>query len=636
MRPKRNLAVVATQTPVLAETETTSGSDRLSRIATYIRAHNLELSPFYYHEIPTEPTTIYRWPEDIDGRIIPEYIAIAEHIGYDVETTGLNPRTDKLRLIQLALSDGRVFVLNLEHSGAKNWRAIIAPIFARTDLTLIGHNLAFDLRFTVANGIEWPNAKSFDTMIAAQLLGASTHRAQRGTYTLETLAKKHLGVELDKSLQRSFLDGLPITDEQSHYAAVDPLVTVALADVLMQGLRETGMESIAAIEMGAVAAFARIQHEGMHIDAQQWIDVALAAYIDADALIPQMNAEYRRIAGENATPPLWSSADQVLKTLRKRPGLADIPGTNATILSNYAETDALIPLLLKWREKRKSCTTYGLDWLQMNTDTTTGRIHGSTMQLGTETGRTSSRVPNMQNLPRAKQYRQCFTAPVGSKLVDTDYSQIELRIVAQITQDSRMLEAYRNGEDLHIQTAAFTLDKETSALTKDDRQIAKSENFGLVYGMGVAKFIGYARTNYHVTFTEEEATLLRYKYFQTYRGVKRWHQRQTDEYTATRTLGNRRRKAVISFSEKLNSPVQGTGADMLKLSLARLYVERHRYPTAKLVNTVHDEIIAEVPTEDADAVAAWISTVMQESGQIFLEDVPVLAEPSVCDNWAEK
>jgi DNA polymerase I len=244
--------------------------------------------------------------------------------------------------------------------------------------------------------------------------------------------------------------------------------------------------------------------------------------------------------------------------------------------------------------------------------------------------------PNMQQLPRGKEYRRCVIAPAGRVLVKADYSQIELRIAAKVANEPRMIEAYRNGEDLHVLTAARLLGKPVDQVTKADRQIAKSANFGLLYGMGAPGYRIYARSNYGLDMTEEEAVGYRQAFFETYPGLVAWHRRtgQTGKRSIeTHTLTGRRRRDVGRFTEKLNTPVQGTGADGLKLALALLWERRDRAPGAFPVLAVHDEIVVEADTERADAVAAWLKQAMLDAMIPLIEPVPVEVEVKIARNW---
>src|SRR5262249_4486524 len=192
--------------------------------------------------------------------------------------------------------------------------------------------------------------------------------------------------------------------------------------------------------------------------------------------------------------------------------------------------------------------------------------------------------PNVQNLPRTKTYRGCITAEPGHCLVKADYSQIELRIASVIAKDAAMLAAYQAGQDLHRTTAAYLLGLSPEQVTDDQRQLAKAVNFGLLYGMGARTLQVYARQNYSVDLTPQEAQHYRERFFVAYPGLRQWHRETAAaQHTETRTLVGRRRLDVKAFTKRLNSPVQGSGADGLKWAMARLFAHRDEAPDARLV-----------------------------------------------------
>ena len=244
-------------------------------------------------------------------------------------------------------------------------------------------------------------------------------------------------------------------------------------------------------------------------------------------------------------------------------------------------------MLLDYREAVKRAGTYGLAWLDKASLSRPRACGLPATRL--PAGRMSCTTPNIQNLPRSKTYRGCITAEPGSCIVKADYSQIELRIAAVIAQDAAMLEAYRNGQDLHTTTAARLLGVVPERVTSDSRQLAKAVNFGPLYGMGAPRLQTYARQHYRVSLTATEAAQYRQRFFEAYPGLRHWHhQTGATQSTETRTMAGRRRLAVKAFTERLNSPVQGTGADGLKWALARLFAHRDEAPDARLVAVVHD------------------------------------------------
>jgi DNA polymerase-1 len=253
--------------------------------------------------------------------------------------------------------------------------------------------------------------------------------------------------------------------------------------------------------------------------------------------------------------------------------------------------------------------------------------------------------PNLQNLPRGD-YRRCIVAPPGRVLVKADYSQIELRIAAKVSGDEALLEAYRNREDLHVLTAQRVLG--VGEVSPEDRQLAKALNFGLLYGMGARGLKKYAKSEYDLELTEEEAQSYREAFFHAYPGLARWH-RETKRAgwqhkiryrlsPETRTLTGRRRLIddKTSDMQRLNSPVQGTGADGLKLALALLWERRAEVPGAFPVLAVHDEIVIEAGEGQAGDVADWLKRAMIEAMAPLIEPVPVQVDVAVSTTWGGK
>jgi DNA polymerase-1 len=289
------------------------------------------------------------------------------------------------------------------------------------------------------------------------------------------------------------------------------------------------------------------------------------------------------------------------------------------------------PLRLR-RAAVKRATTYGVNWFAGALYGT--RVYAGWRQLGADSGRMACASPNLQNLPRDPRYRRCFVAPPGRVLVKADYSQIELRIAALIADDGAMLDAYSRGEDLHTATARRVLGVENP--TKEQRQIAKSLNFGLLYGMGDKGLQVYARSNYAVELTEAQAREYRAAFFRAYPGLARWHEQvRRRRAPESRTLAGRRRlfDDKTPDTQRLNTTVQGTGADGLKLALALLWERRADCPGAFPVLTVHDEILVEGDAGRADAAAAWLKRAMLDGMAPLIAPVPCEVEVRAGRTW---
>jgi DNA polymerase I len=270
------------------------------------------------------------------------------------------------------------------------------------------------------------------------------------------------------------------------------------------------------------------------------------------------------------------------------------------------------------------------------------RIYASWRQLRAATGRMACDHPNLQNIPRSGLLRSYIRAPEGRIFVIADYSQIELRIAARISGDTEMLSAYAEGRDLHTLTAQSLTGRDE--VSKDDRKLAKAVNFGLLYGMGAKGLQSYALRSYGVEMALEEATLYRRRFFGTYPGLKRWHDNERQAWqhgdTETRTLTGRRRTHVERLTDRLNAPVQGSGADGLKLALALLWERRNECPGAVPVLVCHDEVVVECDPEEAAGVKAWLEEAMIKGMDAVLNGtdeghVPVEVEGRIARSWGE-
>jgi DNA polymerase-1 len=462
-------------------------------------------------------------------------------------------------------------------------------------------------------------------MLASQLLHGT--RKGRGFHGLAECARRELGRELDKAEQTSDWSG-PLTPEQLRYAAEDAAVLLPLHTALAAKLTAAGLDRTAEVERRCLPALVWAGGSGVAFDRAAWQALVAEAESEAKALGERLEALAPKIPQAGLFGANWDSPQQV-KAVFQALGI-ELDSTDDEHLA--AVNHPIAEALRDYRAARKRCTTYGKDWLKhVDPD---GRVYAGWRQLGADSGRMACHEPNLQNLPRDPRYRRCFVAPPGRVLVKADYSQVELRIAAKVANETTMIAAYGRGDDLHTLTARMILGKEE--VTKVDRQLAKAVNFGLLYGMGWKGFRVYARTNYGVDLTAEQAQDYRAAFFRAYPGLAKWHQQVRRAHALeTRTLTGRRRllSRVNPDTWRLNTPVQGAGADGLKLALALLWERRAEVPGAFPVLAVHDEIVVECDKDQAGAVEAWLRAAMVEGMAPLIDPVPVEVEVSVGTTW---
>jgi DNA polymerase I-like protein with 3'-5' exonuclease and polymerase domains len=337
-------------------------------------------------------------------------------------------------------------------------------------------------------------------------------------------------------------------------------------------------------------------------------------------------------------PKLNPGSPQQLLEALKAAGI-ELENTNEETLK-AADDGEIIPLIIDYRSAEKLAQQAAslLECVKQD-----GRIHGRFDPTGTATGRFSSKDPNLQNVGRGE-LRTCFVPEAGNKLIVADYSQIELRAAAVIAGEKKMIEAYKNGVDLHKQTASEVLNKPLDEVTKQDRQLSKATNFGLLYGQSAPGLVRYAASSYGVQMELDQAEQIRRQFFRTYDRLRQWHGVSHNQADAgareVRTVLGRRRLIPETASEwerftaLVNTPVQGGCADGMKQALVLL---AQRLPIeARLISTVHDEVLVEAPEAMANAVCDLVQATMIEAMAALFPQVPIEVEAGSCSNWGEK
>jgi DNA polymerase-1 len=555
----------------------------------------------------------------------------ADLVALDLETTGLDLRKNSIRLISLATKDATYIVdcHSVDPAG-------LFPVL--TEATVVAHNALFDLGFLSPLGFE--PGKVADTMILSQLLhaGSKVEPLKRGqtSHSLDSVVKRELGLELDKTHQSGDWGGT-LTPDMIEYASRDVEVLIPLYEALKAKIEEAGLGYVAEIEHRTLPAVVWMSSAGVPVDADGWREHARMT----EAAAARLEEGLKALASEHPDGKVWNfGSPQQVRKAAKLSGV-DLPDTRDETLALYANEHEFLATLRDYRKAAKLASTYGAGWLE-NSYHWDGRIYASWRQVRAATGRMACDHPNLQNIPRSGPLRSYIRPPEGRVFVVADYSQIELRIAAKISEDPQMLSAYAEGRDLHTITAQNLTGRE--GVSKGDRKLAKAVNFGLLYGMGGKGLQSYALKSYGVEMSSEESALYRKRFFETYPGLKQWHGNQRRGWlrghAETRTLTGRRRMDVEKLTDRLNAPVQGTAADGLKLALAFLWERRDECSGATPVLVCHDEIVVECDAEQAADAKAWLEKVMIEGMDTVLNGmdevhVPVEVEGRIARSWGE-
>ncbi len=706
--------------------------------------------------LPDAPRVIH-WLEDVE-RLVAAYTQRGLPVAFDIETTGLDPRKDKLVMIQVQQQGRPVIVIDCrEFTDAEDdpytfdLSLTLEKLFDGSVL-IVGHNLKFDLGF-LREKLCFSATRVYDTMICEQVIhgvGKSDARKVGIGLTLKSLVERYELGEMSKEERNWFIDldtrpewNEPFPIEQLTYGARDVEVLHEIMREQQAELKKRGLLGVAKLEMRALPALVEVEHAGVHVDVDGWrafieekrAEAADLATKALDVFGPPILAaradEYdRQLAiyqawelerndaiirtridwdaeGEHSGFPSWGSyknanmklwrdrnpnpgrpkRDTSLPNLGSPKQLAEafrrlgIPAekTGAEVLKGLEDDYPAIKLLSDWRKAEKFVTSFGEALLQF-VDHNTGRIHPEYVQIGASTGRMACSRPNWQQVPSkgdGSRLRALVTAEPGNVILTADFSNIELRILADMSTDSRMLESFSAGMDLHGYTARmmFGLDEAVDVKHEEAfpgvtyRAVAKTINFGLVYGMSATKL---SRT---LKIAKEKADELMAAYFSLYPGVQKWLAEQraegADTLVSLTYSGRKRyyklpdepirpasrdvevvnawldeRRAWKGLKHRIerqacNTPVQGTSADITKLALCLLHESINGDPTlrevAKVIAIVHDEFVVEVPEPLADHMSRVLAEAMEAAAATYLKTVTLPpVDVAVSDHWTKE
>ena len=580
-----------------------------------------------------ERTSAYRLVTDAgDLASVAKTLEGAETVGADIETTALNPRNGKMRLLQLATPEETFVVDTFEVEDLSPLRSVLedGPV-------KVLHHGKFDHAFLWAeHGISL--SPIFDTMLAAQLLDGGEYGP---SYALEAVAERYLDETVDKTARREDWSA-ELSREQLEYAARDAAILLPLRERLEEALEAEELGAVSKIEFGAVAAISEMELAGIKLDVARWKELEKTVRERRDAKAIELEAQFPPPEGvlplEGLGPQLNLNSPQQITDAFRSLGI-ELPDTRVWTLLKVDHPAA--KLLLEYRELQKKLGTY-LETYPDFIDEKTGRIHASFLQCRVPTGRLACTTPNIQQIPHEDEFRRCFVAEEGNVLVIADYSQIELRILAEVSDDPAFVEAFQRGDDLHRVTAATMYGVPMAEVTRDQRSAAKRINFGLMYGRGARSLSAQLGTD------EERGRKLIDEYFANYPKVQRFLQRTANRAVrdrTLRTLAGRVRKFKETSGlgsaelgalrrEAMNFPIQGASADIAKLALGYVRKELEGLD-ANLINCIHDEFVVECAEGVSAEVSERTKKAMLRAGEEILNKVPVEVEVAVSNEWTK-
>ncbi|EPZ9278378.1 DNA polymerase I [Vibrio parahaemolyticus] len=582
-----------------------------------------------------------------------EKLKAAELFAFDTETDSLDYMVANLVGLSFAIDEGIAAYVPVAHDYLdapeqldRDWvLEQLKPILEDDAQAKVGQNLKYDASVLARYGIEMKGIK-YDTMLASYVYNSVGGKHDMDSLALRFLQHSCISFEQIAGKGKNQLTFNQIELEQaSPYAAEDADVTLRLHNRLFANIeQDEKLKSVyEEIEMPLVPVLSRIERTGVLID-----DMKLSAQsVEIAARLEELEQKAYEIAEQEFN---MNSPKQLQAILFEKMGLPVVkktpsgtPSTNEEVLQELALDYPLPKLILEYRGLAKLKSTY-TDKLPKMINPSTGRVHTSYHQAVTATGRLSSTDPNLQNIPirneEGRRIRQAFVAPAGYKILAVDYSQIELRIMAHLSGDQALLDAFRDGKDIHAATAAEIMGVSIDQVSSEQRRRAKAVNFGLIYGMsafGLAKQLGIPRG---------EAQAYMDKYFERYPGVMQYMEdtrsAAADKGYVETIFGRRlhlpeiksrngmRRKAAERAA--INAPMQGTAADIIKkaMLLVDQWIQEEGNGRVKLVMQVHDELVFEVEESSLSEIESKVQKLMESAAEL---KVPLVAEAGHGDNW---
>ena len=550
----------------------------------------------------------------------------------DIETdntngSGLDVFSSKIVTIQILLPSGKTIILK-DPKTLDNVKSLLE------NNLIIGHNLKFDSKFLKHHfGVTLYNV--YDTYLAEIILSGGLYAGKQGVTGLSDLVFRYCGQQMSKQEQQGFRYGVPLTQEQKFYAANDLRYLPEIYKQQQAKIKLLDLEETINIEMRALPAIVWLELSGISVDRTRLNE------LKEEIEKRKKEAELTLYQSLGTSKINLNSTQQLTKELN-RLGIP-VKSTKSEELANFDHP--IIKTLTEYKEAEKLLNTF-VGKLPQFINKKTGRIHADFFQLGANTGRLSCTKPNLQQQPSYTfpKWRTIFKAAEGSKIITADYSQIELRILGQVSQDEKYLYAYKKDMDLHKGTAAHLFKIPVEQVTKQQRNIAKTINFGLNYGMWAPGLKTDLKTKVGIDVTVQEAEAFIRDFQKLYPGVTQYLKIVSNEGLKNLEIRNKAGR-LIKFNnpaddkarsqikrESKNKPIQSLCADMVKIAMSNIFLQLEP-KGVKFINTVHDELVFECTEDQAEEVKDIVKTEMEKAGALFLTDLPCVADVKINDMW---
>ncbi len=629
-------------------TADTSGQPTADIVSEASAAESFDLP-----EIPEFDTALttphtYTLVENVDQlRAVIAEVAVCPEFCFDTETTGLDVFNDRIVGLSLAVRPHEAWYVPFSEANTAAYADIIRPLFENEAIAKIGQNVKFDLMVLRRIGVEVRGLK-YDTMILHYLLDPESR------HNMNALAERYLNyrpIEIEtligKGAKQLTMDLVNI-ERVTEYAAEDADITLQLKHALWPQVEQIGLQKLyCKIEEPMIEVLADIEMAGVRIDT-----AALAEYaVELNRKLAELEAEVRAEAGE---PTLnINSTRQLGEVLFSKMRIAEKPKmtrtkqfcTDEEYLQSFAHKYRIVDRILEYRGVKKLLSTY-VEALPQLVNRTTGRIHTSFNQAVTATGRLSSTNPNLQNIPvrddLGRRIREAFIPSDDDHLLlSADYSQVELRLMAHLSEDESLIAAFEHGEDIHAATAARLFGKSLDEVTHEERRRAKTANFGIIYGISA---FGLSQ---RLEIPRKEAREIIDGYFSSYPNVHAYMERvaeqaRTDGYVAT-IFGRRRylndiksQNAVargLAERNAVNAPIQGSAADIMKIAMIAVH---RRFAAegirSRVILQVHDELVVDMLRSEQEQVIRIVTESMEQAASLR---VRLLVDYGIGKNWLE-